>query len=609
MSSKAQAGQRIGEYVLKGPLGEGGFATVWQASHHMWPERRVAAKLLKDADRAPLLKSEAEVLGQLEHAGIVQAIGLDLQHDPPYLLLELHEGRTLRGLMRDTSLSPERTLAIFRQLVDALAHAHRRGVAHGDLKPENVLIDHADTVKLTDFGLGTQITSEASLMLSGKLNTVEDDAPHLAGTIPYMAPEQREGQAPDPTSDVFSLGILLHEMLTGRRPQPGDDPREGLRDPPAWLAVWERCFTRRDKRLRDAGEVARAMDAILSGEPPAIQVRAREGSSTEHERPLPPEPRRPQPVRIDARTGETLEPDRQRLVLTNRDIDTHWSLEQIEQVVAQEAGVRITDLRHSTTPEGTFDRLVHWAENHLLGDERELQQARAMVWFFAHEFCRMPVQELAERYQVEARTVAAGIRLVQRRRVPHRVWQGIVRRLAVLPQPLVQEAEDTEPGPLRAGGAALALMAAVTLLIPGLAALAAGKFALGVSLLALAGSATYGGTRLLSPSASQERWVEDHLDQLPGEDRRAKLARLAVNTELRGLSKTARHMLSREPIEVKVRAKDEPKVSVQSRPARATPAPPSPEARPTPLERARARQEEEAARQEAARQEAARQEA
>ncbi|MGE0709403.1 MAG: protein kinase [Planctomycetota bacterium] len=589
---------RIGEYELERPLGEGGFASVWSARHHVLRDRRVAAKILKDPDRRELLRSEAECLSGLDHPNIARAVGLDLDHDPPYLLVELHEGRTLRQVMQE-SLSPERTYALFRQLVDALAAAHARGVAHGDLKPENVLVDFADRLKLTDFGLGHQVATEASLMLSGNLESA-DATPGLAGTIPYMAPEQREGQPPDPTSDVFSLGIMLHEMLTGRRPQPGDDPREHLRNPPAWLRVWERCYSRRDRRLKDAGQVAAALDAALRNEPPEVHVRRRSDEREEHARP---EPVRPEPVRPDPRVEEAR---RQRLVITNRELESGWwSLEQIEQVVAQEAGVRVSDLRSPLRPEGPMGRLVHWAEEHLIGEERELHQARAMVWFLAHEFLREPLEELAARYRVSPSVIDAGIRLVRRRRVPQTVWRGVVQRLASLPQPLVQEARGVDDTTLRAGVGAVALATAAVLMVPALALILAGNFPAGMALLALASASAYGGGRLVSPTAEQEQWIEDHLEQLPGADRRAKLAHLAVQTELRGLSRTARRLLAREPLQVvvrpKVRATERSRAEEEARsPERAAPTRERVEAalEPRPIERlARAREHVEPARE------------
>ena len=174
-------GLRLGEYVLDGPLGEGGFATVWEAHHHAWPERKAAAKIIRDPDQVERLKTEGRCLALLSHPHIAQAVGLDLDHDPPYLLVELHAPRTLRDLLNEVErLAPDRAFRLFAQVVAAVAHSHSRGIAHGDLKPENVLIGADDYLKVTDFGLGQIRATEASLHLSGELKT---QAPGVAETL------------------------------------------------------------------------------------------------------------------------------------------------------------------------------------------------------------------------------------------------------------------------------------------------------------------------------------------------------------------------------------------------------------------------------------------
>ncbi|MBL4845591.1 MAG: serine/threonine protein kinase [Planctomycetes bacterium] len=549
--SEPTPGQRIGEYVLEVPLGAGGFSTVWQARHHAFPDRRVAAKLLHDSSRREMLRSEADCLRGLSHPGIARAVGVDVDHDPPYLLIELHQGRNLRQLLESTTLSPERAEGIFRQLAAALAHAHERGVAHGDLKPENVLIDHLDQVKLTDFGLGQIVSSEASLLLSGTLGTQE--APHgLAGTLPYMAPEQREGSSPDSRSDVFSLGILLHELITGQRPQPGDDPREGLRDPPNWLDVWDRLFTHRDKRYADAGGVVADLDRLES----RLVVRPREVEVSV------------EPRRVESRDVEPLVQvrnagsDRQRVVITPaavHEVEAEqaqgWTLAEVERIVAQECGLRISALRAPPGSERGLGGLWNRFEERLLGFEDDVLKGRAMVWFLAHEFMREDVAYLAERYGVSAHVVSAGINAVRRRRVPQAAWRAVVGRLAAIPSGVAHEAQVAAmPSMGQAAGAATAWGVAAVLVIPALVLIAAGQFWVGAAILAAAATAAAGGGAVMaSGTARREEWIESHLDVLPGQDRREKLARLAVHRELRGISRTATRLLEREPIQVRVR--------------------------------------------------------
>ena len=563
--SEPAPGQRIGEYVLEVPLGSGGFSTVWQARHHAFPDRRVAAKMMLDPRRAELLRGEADCLRALDHTGIARAIGVDVTHDPPYLLVELHPGRNLRQLLDQTPLSPERAGKIFRQLTEALAHAHERGVAHGDLKPENVLIDHTDTVKLTDFGLGHQVSSEASLLLSGGFNSL-DSSPTLAGTLPYMSPEQREGKAPDPTSDVFSLGIMLYEMVKRRRPQPGDDPREDLHNAPAWLGVWEKCFTRRDRRYRDAGEVLKALERW---DAPEVRVRVR---SDEHVAPRAQSDRSAQSKATESKAPEakapesksselkTPESDRQRLVIKPgqvgpRPLRAGLGLGEIERIVAQECDLRLEQLR--TPPGSERAGSGAWArfEERILGWEDDVRKGRSMVWFVAHEFLREDLGYLAERYGVSRREVEAGVLAVRRRRIPQAPWRRVVGRLAALPSGVAEEAKSaSRPGFASQVGAMSAYTSAAVLIVPALVAIASGQFWLGAALLAAVASlATGGAVLMVGEQSKREAWIESHLDALPGEDRREKLARLAIQPQLRGLARTANRLLEREPIEVKVR--------------------------------------------------------
>src|SRR5262245_42922682 len=140
MVDELRAGMEVGEYVLVSPLGEGGFARVWLAQHKFWPERRVAAKIIRDRDQLDSLKTEARCLAGLSHPNIARAVWIDRENAPPYPLSELHEGETPRKILDKGPLPAERVKKIFGQIVSALAASHEKGIAHGDLKPENVLV-------------------------------------------------------------------------------------------------------------------------------------------------------------------------------------------------------------------------------------------------------------------------------------------------------------------------------------------------------------------------------------------------------------------------------------------------------------------------------------
>jgi serine/threonine-protein kinase len=207
-----------GRYRLIAPLGDGGMATIWRAVDEQL-DREVAVKLLRpqfssDPGFAARFKLEARSAGGLSHPNIVSVYdyGTDGDDGEQYIVMELVEGRDLSGVLRERgSLSTDDAARIAIAVASALEAAHRKGIVHRDVKPGNILITDDGDVKVTDFGIARAV-AEASMTVTGT----------TLGSVHYFSPEQARGDEVTGASDVYSLAIVLYEMLTGRRPFEAD---------------------------------------------------------------------------------------------------------------------------------------------------------------------------------------------------------------------------------------------------------------------------------------------------------------------------------------------------------------------------------------------------
>ncbi|MEO8096414.1 MAG: protein kinase [Acidobacteriota bacterium] len=264
-------GTRLGPYEITGPLGKGGMGEVYRAKDTTL-DREVAIKVLPDAfasDRERLARfdREAKVLAALNHPNIAQILGLEEQDGVRAIVMELVEGKTLADIIKGGPIPLETAIGYAKQVADALefAHDNAKPVIHRDLKPANVQVTHEGVVKILDFGLAKALTDEPVTAAGDP-----EDAPTLTmgptvggmilGTAAYMSPEQARGNTLDRRSDIWSFGVMLCEMVTGKRPFPGADVAEVLaavinQEPkldavPARLRpVIERCL-RKDPRKR-----------------------------------------------------------------------------------------------------------------------------------------------------------------------------------------------------------------------------------------------------------------------------------------------------------------------------------------------------------------------
>jgi Tol biopolymer transport system component/tRNA A-37 threonylcarbamoyl transferase component Bud32 len=216
--TRAQApGARLGPYHLEATLGTGGMGQVFRARDTRL-DRIVAIKLVRQelADREDFrrrFEREARAISALNHPHICILHDVGEQDGLPYLVMEYVEGETLAARLRRDRLPIESVLRFGGQIAEALAAAHARGIIHRDLKPANVMITKAAGVKVLDFGLARFTQRGGSSATSAVTTTVSQQ---IVGTPAYMAPEQLEGQECDARTDIFALGLVIHEMTTGR---------------------------------------------------------------------------------------------------------------------------------------------------------------------------------------------------------------------------------------------------------------------------------------------------------------------------------------------------------------------------------------------------------
>ena len=278
-----------GRYRLIAPLGEGGMATIWRAVDEQL-DREVAVKLLReqygnDAGFAARFKQEARAAGSLQHPNIVPVYDYGTDTDgAQFIVMQLVEGDDLAALLRErTRLETDDAVRVAIGVASALEAAHRRGLVHRDVKPGNILITDDGDVKVTDFGIARAV-AEASMTVTGT----------TLGSVHYFSPEQARGDEVTGSSDVYSLGIVLYEMLTGRRPFEADSaagvalkrlnedppPPESFVPLPSGLsAIVMRALQREPAdRFPDAGSFAEALRTWQKDPSAAAAMPPRRGS-------------------------------------------------------------------------------------------------------------------------------------------------------------------------------------------------------------------------------------------------------------------------------------------------------------------------------------------
>jgi TolB-like protein len=286
-------GRMLGHYRIVSRIGQGGMGVVYRA-HDERLDRDVAIKVLpeevaQDPHRLARFEREARAVARLEHPNILAIHDFGREGDVTYAVTELLEGETVRQRISAGGQAWRSVAEIAAAVVDGLAAAHAKGVVHRDLKPENVFLTSDGRVKILDFGLARFMPPVNEEAATASFAPAATAAGILLGTLGYMSPEQARGEAVDGRSDIFSLGCLLYEMLSGRRPFARDSAAGTLAavlhdnplpmvDVDAKVArLVERCL-RKDaaERFQSAAELKSAIEASLAPgahrEPPSVAV-------------------------------------------------------------------------------------------------------------------------------------------------------------------------------------------------------------------------------------------------------------------------------------------------------------------------------------------------
>jgi serine/threonine protein kinase len=288
------AGIKIDAYEIVSLLGAGGMGEVYRARDSVL-KRDVAIKVLpsfvsRDPDRLRRFTQEAQAAAALNHPNILAVHGLGTFEGSPYLVSELLEGETLREQLRHGAIPIRKATGYAVQIAHALAAAHEKGIVHRDLKPENLFVSKDGRIKILDFGLAKLMQSPPEQHNNDATQASATNPGTVMGTVGYMAPEQVRGEAVDHRADIFALGAVLYEMLTGKRafarPTSAEAMTAVLQDdppaisqvvkaaPPGLQRVVQRCLEKRpEQRFQSASDLAFALEALSdSGSSPAVGI-------------------------------------------------------------------------------------------------------------------------------------------------------------------------------------------------------------------------------------------------------------------------------------------------------------------------------------------------
>jgi eukaryotic-like serine/threonine-protein kinase len=278
-------GEKLSHYKILSALGAGGMGEVFLAEDTRL-NRKVAIKVLPadfaaDADRVRRFEQEARATSALNHPNILIVYDIGTHNGSSFIVAELLEGEELRERLNDGAISQRKAVEYACQIVSGLAAAHERGIVHRDLKPENIFITKDDRIKILDFGLAklkpAPLAGEADSEASTRKPLTNPGV--VMGTVSYMSPEQARGAAVDHRSDIFLFGVILYEMLCGKKPFAGDSVVETLnailkteapeldgdktKVSPALEKIMRRCLEKKpEHRFHSAHDLGFALEAL-----------------------------------------------------------------------------------------------------------------------------------------------------------------------------------------------------------------------------------------------------------------------------------------------------------------------------------------------------------
>jgi len=273
--------EKIGRYEIKGELGRGGFATVYRAYDPRF-EREVAIKFLppelihSDPQFRLRFEREAKIIAQLEHPSIVPVYDVGEENGQPYFVMRYMGGGSLSERIKAHTYSVQEAVKIIEQIAPGLDEAHSKGIVHRDLKPANILFTDKNVPLISDFGIAKFSQGETASDMTGSA---------IIGTPAYMAPEQASGDVIDGRADIYALGVILYEMVTGKQPYIADTPLglaikhvtepvprilEANPNLPGWMekVISTAMAKRPEDRFYTAVELVETIKAFLRGENP-----------------------------------------------------------------------------------------------------------------------------------------------------------------------------------------------------------------------------------------------------------------------------------------------------------------------------------------------------